>query len=72
MAKISRPLGSVSKLLNKNHRAMFDLGNSYIQNKSSGKKTKLREERGLFFLDLVVEVPYDMPINKHVVRPVQS
>ena len=72
IAKISRPLGSVSKLLKNNHRAMFDEGNSYIQNKSTGKKTKLREEGGLFFLDLVVEVPFDMPINKHFVRPVQS
>ena len=72
IAKISRPLGSVSRLLEKNHRAMFDKGNSYIQNKSTGKKTKLREDGGLFFLDLVVEVPYDMPINKHFVRPVQS
>ena len=51
---------------------MFDLDKSYIQNKSTGKSTKLKEEGGLFFLDLVVEVPYDMPINKHVVRPVQS
>ena len=72
VAKISRPLGSVSKLLKKNHRAMFDEGNSYIQNKSSGKKTKLREEGGLFFLDLLVEVPYDMPINPRFVRQVQS
>ena len=51
---------------------MFDKGNYYIQNKKTGKKTKLREADGLFFLDLIVEVPYDMPINKHFARPVQS
>ena len=72
VAKISRPLGSVSKLLRRNHRAMFDEGNSYIQNKSTGKKTWLRDEGGLFFLDLIVEVPWDMPVNPRFVRPVQS
>ena len=72
IAKISRPLGSVSKLLKKNHRAMFDEGKSYIQNKVHMKKTKLREEGGFVCLDLVVEVPYEMPMHRHVVRPVQS
>ena len=70
VANISRPLGSVSKLLRKNNKVVLDEGNSFIQNKTTGQKVSLREEGGLFFLDVWVEVPHDMVINPGFARQV--
>ena len=63
VANISRSLGSVSKLIRKNNKVVFDDGDSYIQNKKSGKRINLREEESLFFLDVWCEIPEDMVLN---------
>ena len=62
VADVSRPLGSISKLLRKKHKCVFDDPVSYIQNKITGKETLLRECNGLLFLDLWVKVPENMEI----------
>ena len=72
VANISRPLGSVSKLLRKGNKIVFDEGNSYIKNKKSGEQISLREEGGLFFLDVWVEVPNDMVLNPSFARQVTA
>ena len=63
VANITRPLGSVSKLVRKHNRVVFDDDGSYIENKASGEKVPLREEQGLYFLDIWVEIPADMELN---------
>ena len=71
VADVSRPLGCVSKLVKKRHRVVFDDPTSFIQNKVTGKKIDLREQNGLYFLDLWVQVPADLNIPDRVVRQVE-
>ena len=71
VADVSRPLGSVSKLVKKRHRVVFDDPISFIQNKVTGKKIDLREQGGLYFLDLWVQVPEDLVIPDRFVRQVE-
>ena len=71
-ADVSRPLGSVSKLVKKRHRVIFDDPISFIQNKVTGKKINLREQGGLYFLDLWVQVPEDLVIPDRFVRQVEQ
>ena len=70
VANISRPLGSVSKLVRKQNKVVFDEGNSYIENKKTKERVPLREENGLYFLDIWVEIPEDMVINPLFARQV--
>ena len=70
VADVSRPLGSVSKLVKKRHRVVFDDPISFIQNKVTGKKIDLREQGGLYFLDLWVQVPEYLVIPDRFVRQV--
>ena len=44
VADVSRPLGSIPKLVKKRHRVVFDDPMSFIQNKVTGKKIDLREQ----------------------------
>ena len=70
VANISRPLGSVSKLVRKQNKIVFDDDESYIQNKKTGEKIVLREEHGLFYLDLWVQIPKNMELNPSFARQV--
>ena len=47
-------LASVSRINHAGHRVVFDdpRHGSYIENKSNGSKTWLRQESGVFYLDL--------------------
>eukprot|EP00974_Lingulodinium_polyedra_P113959 11033073-Lingulodinium_polyedra.AAC.1 len=49
-------LASVSRINQAGHRVVFDdpQSGSYIENKVTGMKTWLRQEGGVFFLDLWV------------------
>ena len=49
-------LASVSRIIQAGHRIVFDTvdAGSYIENKKSGKKIWLRQEGGVYFLDLWV------------------
>ena len=70
VANITRPLGSVSKLVNKQNRVVFDEHDSYIENKKTGEKVPMREENGLFYLDIWTEIPSDMVLNPVFARQV--
>ena len=52
IAAISKPLGAVSKFVSANHRVVLDNPISYIESKTSGKKTILRQTNGVYFLDV--------------------
>ena len=66
LSNMSRPLASVAGIAKKNHRVVFDEGMSYIENKSSGRWTPLRQEGNLFFLDLWVRVPEKLTTSPFV------
>ena len=72
VADVTRPLGSVSKLVKKNHQVVFDEERSYIRNKKTGAEIDPREQQGLYFLDVWVQVPSDMAINELFARHVQN
>ena len=56
---VTKALGSVSKMVQSGHRVVFDSAEngegSYIQNRATGNKTYLREENGVFVLDVWVK-----------------
>ena len=52
IAAVGKPLGAVSKFVSANHRVVFDHPTSYIESKSTGKKTTLRQSNGVYFLDV--------------------
>ena len=41
IAKVTKPLLSVEEMMYKNHRIVFDLPKSYIENKDAGKRTEI-------------------------------
>ena len=43
VADVKRPLASVCKLCEAGNRLVFQQGNSYIENVTTGKKTKIEE-----------------------------
>ena len=56
---VNKPLASLRRIVEKNHRVVLDdVGNShgYIEDKSTGKRTPLYVEHGVYAFDLWVEV----------------
>ena len=51
-APVARPLGSVQRICQAGHRAVFDESGSYIENKNTGEVNWLREENGNYIMDL--------------------
>ena len=45
-----KPLASVSKIVDKGNRVVFDSDGSYIQNKVTGEMMKLERERGTYIM----------------------
>ena len=53
VTNLTKPLGAVSRIVEKGNRVVFD-DISYIENKTSGERTYLRYEAGVFVLDAIV------------------
>ena len=53
--KVTRPLGSVSRMISKGNQVVFDSRGSYIYHRPTGAVTWLRQEDGVFVLDAWVE-----------------
>ena len=51
LAPVNQALCSVSGICAANNRVVFEEGYGFIQNKSTGEKTWLRNERGIYVLD---------------------
>ena len=67
VAEITKPLVSVSKLIDDGHQVVFDQRASYIVHKESGKEMKLRRERGVFIIDAFAElVRKPKTVNKDI------
>ena len=55
VAKVTKALGAVKKICAAGNRVVFDDAGSYIEDKGSGIKTKIREDSGRCLLDLFVD-----------------
>ena len=54
VAKVNKPLCSVSKLIDDNFRIVFDRSGSYIMDKATGEVMRIKRERGVFVLEAFV------------------
>ena len=54
VAAVNKALGSVSKIVNNGNRVVFDMDGSYIENKWSNDRLWLREDNGVYVLDMLV------------------
>ena len=58
VAGVSKALGAVSRLVGAGNRVIFDdpaTVGSFIENKTTGKKTPLRQHNGVYYLDVWVK-----------------
>ena len=55
---VNQGLLSVSKATAAGNRVVFDLDGSYIENKTSGERTWLKEKGGMYALRLWVKRPF--------------
>ena len=55
--KVSKPLGSVSRICAAGHRVVFDDDGSYIEHKVTGQTSWLRQENGVYVLDAWIAPP---------------
>ena len=56
-AGVAKPVGSVKRMMQNNHRVVFDNGGCYVLNKATGECNMMREEEGNFMLDVWVPPP---------------
>ena len=68
VAGVAKALGAVSRIVGAGNRVVFDDPNtigSYIENKTTGKITQLRQHNGVYYLDVWVkptdEAPFPRP-----------
>ena len=66
VAGVHKALGAVSKIVGAGHRVVFDdevTCGSYIEDKKSGHKTKLRQTNGVYFLDVWMKPGEHVPVQ---------
>ena len=63
VAAVTKPLGSVRAFLEAGNRVVFDKGNSFIENKSTGIKTAIEDRNGAYVYDLWI--PRDNHVQQH-------
>ena len=54
IAKVTKPLCSVSKICEKGHAVVFDESGSYIKHKRTGKIIPPKKERGVYVMDAAI------------------
>ena len=55
VAAVHKALGAVSRIVGAGHRVIFDnpkTDGSYIEDKATGRRTPLRQQNGVYFLDV--------------------
>ncbi len=57
VARVNKALGSVSKIVTNGNRVVFDQSGSYIENTWTKDKIWLREDNGVYVLDMLVAPP---------------
>ena len=61
-AEVNKALGSVNSIVRKGNRVVFDMDSqgrdiAYIQSKEGGKKMRMRVEKGVYVLDVLIGPP---------------
>ena len=67
VAKVNKPLLSVSKLIDSDMRVVFDKEGSYVYNKRTDDIVRIKRERGVFVLEVFVDKGPQTPVNNHPV-----
>lgn len=67
VAKVNKPLLSVSKLIDSDMRVVFDKEGSYVYNKRTDDIVRIKRERGVFVLEAFVDKDPKTPVNNHPV-----
>ena len=49
---VRKPLAAVSRILDKGNKVVFSRYGSFIQNEKSGRKIELKEENGVFVMEV--------------------
>ena len=57
VAKVNKALGSVSKIVANGNRVIFDQRGSFIENTWTKDRIWLREDNGVYVLDMIVAPP---------------
>ena len=57
VTQVHKTLGSVSKMVRNGNKIVFDQDGSYIENRRTGDRLWLREDNGVFVLDVLVAPP---------------
>lgn len=55
LADVTKTLASVSRMCKKGNRVIFDDDGSFIENKESGKRLAMKEENGVYVIDVMVK-----------------
>lgn len=63
VAKVNKPLLSVSKLTDGDMRVVFDKGGSYLYNKKTDDIVRIKRERGVFVLEVFADRGPKTPVN---------
>ena len=66
VAGVHKALGAVSRIVGAGHRVIFDdpkTEGSYIEDKTTGHRTKLREQNGVYFLDVWMKQGEHVPVQ---------
>ena len=61
IAKVTRPLLSVHRMLEYGHRVTFSKTENFIELRGSNQTIKSRKEGRLYMLDVLVNVPWRLP-----------
>ena len=75
ICEVTKCLASVSRIVEAGHRVIFDIpeAGSYIENRRTGERTYLRQDRGLYLLDAWVmpcqEGRHEYPFQGQGARP---
>ena len=59
---VTKPLISTSAVEKAGNRIVFDGQNSYIQNKKTGEKMKVRQQNGVYVVDLWINTVENGPV----------
>ena len=66
LAAVNKALGSVSQIVGNGNRVVFEPSGSFIQNLNTGEKLWLRENNGVYVLDVLVGPPDGIPSGGQV------
>ena len=55
VTNVKKPLASVSAIIDQGNKVVFDTEGSYVENKQTGERIKLKRKNGTFIMKLEVE-----------------